>query len=122
MASVAAPAPAPPIFILVLCAAVSPLAINIFIPSMPGMATEFGVPYATIQLGLSLYLAMTAAITLIAGPLSDLFGRRPLIIGGFLLFMLGSVMTLVADNATLFLAGRIVQSASATGMVRRASS
>lgn len=117
MTSLVAPAPAPHIFILVLCAAVSPLAINIFIPSMPGMAAEFGVPYATIQLGLSLYLAMTAAITLVAGPLSDLFGRRPLIIGGFLLFVLGSIMTLVADNATLFLAGRIVQSASATGMV-----
>ncbi|PHP64920.1 Bcr/CflA family drug resistance efflux transporter [Zhengella mangrovi] len=112
-----APAPAPHIIILVLCAAVSPLAINIFIPSMPGMAKEFGVPYATIQLGLSLYLAMTAAITLVAGPLSDLFGRRPMIIGGFLLFVLGSAMTLLADNATVFLAGRIIQAASATGMV-----
>lgn len=119
MSSLAAPAPvrAPHIGVLVLCAAVNPLSLNIFIPSMPGMAAEFGVPYATIQLGLSLYLVMTAGITLIAGPLSDLFGRRPLIVGGFLLFVAGTVMTLMADSASLFLAGRIVQAASATGMV-----
>ncbi|MCB1420306.1 MAG: multidrug effflux MFS transporter [Notoacmeibacter sp.] len=102
---------------LVLCAAVSPMAINIFVPSMPNMAGEFGVPYATIQLGMSLYLAMTALLTLIAGPLSDQYGRRPVIIGGFVLFLVGVALSLMASDITTFLAGRIIQASAASGMV-----
>lgn len=107
----------PNTLILVLCAAVNPLAINIFVPSMPGMAGEFGVSYATIQLGMSLYLATTAVLTLIAGPLSDIYGRRPVIIGGFVLFLAGVALSLSATDITTFLAGRILQAAAAAGMV-----
>lgn len=112
----AAPRRAPHVATLVLIAAINPLALNVFIPSMPGMAGEFGVPYTTIQLGLSLFLLVTAVITLIAGPLSDIFGRRPVILGGFLLFLGGTAISLTAQSAEMFLAGRIVQTGSAVGV------
>ncbi|MBC8129870.1 MAG: multidrug effflux MFS transporter [Rhizobiaceae bacterium] len=101
---------------LMIASSISPLAINIFIPSMTSIARDLGADGATVGLGLSLYLFATAAIQLIAGPLSDRFGRRPVILGGMALFIFGTLLCLVAENVQLFLAGRVVQAASATGI------
>jgi DHA1 family bicyclomycin/chloramphenicol resistance-like MFS transporter len=109
--------PPPALLTLVLLAAVSPLAINLFVPSMPSIAADLGAPYATIQLGLSLYLIMTAVLQLVIGPLSDFFGRRPVVYAGLGLFLVGTAMCVVAQSAEMFLAGRIVQATSAAGMV-----
>jgi DHA1 family bicyclomycin/chloramphenicol resistance-like MFS transporter len=109
--------PRPALVTLILLAAVSPLAMNLFVPSMPSIALDLDAPYATVQLGLSLYLIMTAAMQLVIGPLSDIFGRRPVIYGGLALFLVGTVMCVMAQSAELFLAGRIIQAASSAGMV-----
>ncbi|MBP0618232.1 multidrug effflux MFS transporter [Jiella sp. KSK16Y-1] len=101
---------------LMIASAVSPLAINIFIPSMASIARDLLAEEAIVGLGLSLYLAATAFIQLLAGPLSDRYGRRPVIIGGMVLFMAGTVMCVLAEGVWLFLAGRVVQAASATGI------
>lgn len=107
----------PHIMTLILLSAVSPVAMNLFIPSMPSIARDLDAPYATVQLGLSLYLIMTAAMQLLIGPLSDFYGRRPVIQTGLLLFLVGTAMCIFAQNVEVFLAGRIVQSGSAAGMV-----
>jgi len=109
--------PPPSLLTLVLLAAVSPLAINLFVPSMPSIAADLGAPYATVQLGLSLYLIMTAVLQLIIGPLSDIFGRKPVVLVGMALFMAGTAMCVFAQSVEMFLGGRIVQAASASGMV-----
>ncbi len=101
---------------LMIASALSPLAINIFIPSMASIARDLNADGATVGLGLSLYLAATAIIQLIAGPLSDRFGRRPVILGGMALFLLGTALCLLAQDVGLFLVGRVVQAASATGI------
>jgi DHA1 family bicyclomycin/chloramphenicol resistance-like MFS transporter len=106
----------PMLVTLMIASALSPLAINIFIPSMTSIARDLQADGATIGLGLSLYLIATALIQLIAGPLSDRYGRRPVILGGMMLFLVGTGMCLAAEGPGLFLAGRIVQSASATGI------
>lgn len=107
----------PALWILVLLSAVSPLAMNMFVPSMPTIAADLDAPYASVQLGLSLFLAMTAILQLISGPLSDRLGRRPVIIGGLIIFIIGTAITVLSTNVTVFLIGRIVQTASAVGMV-----
>ncbi len=107
----------PHIVTLFLASAISPLAINIFIPSMPGMAEEFGTPYPTIQLGLSLYLLAVGVLQLFLGPLSDYFGRRPVLIAGMMLFLAGTAVCISATTVEMFLLGRVIQSASASGMV-----
>lgn len=107
----------PALWILVLLSAVSPLAMNMFVPSMPSIAADLGAPYASVQLGLSLFLAMTAVLQLVAGPMSDRLGRRPVIIGGLLIFLLGTALTITATSVTLFLIGRVVQTSAAVGMV-----
>ena len=107
----------PRIVTLFLASAISPLAINIFIPSMPGMAQEFGTPYPTIQLGLSLYLLAVGVLQLFLGPLSDYFGRRPVLLAGMVLFLAGTMVCISASTVEMFLLGRVIQSASASGMV-----
>lgn len=94
---------------LIAIAATSALAINVYLPSMPAMAVYFGVDFATIQLTLSLYLATVAVGQLIVGPLSDRFGRRPVILGGLLCFVVGTSVCLLAPSIGVLLAGRVLQ-------------
>ncbi len=97
------------IALLIGVAGVSPLGINMYLPSMPGMARALGADFATVQLTLSLYLAAMAVGQLIVGPLSDRFGRRPVLLGGLLVFVLGSAVCLAAPSVGILIAGRVVQ-------------
>ena len=93
---------------LMIVAAVSPLAINIFLPSMPKLVDHFKTDYATASLGLSLFLAAMSVLQLIIGPLSDKYGRRPILIGGIMMFLVGTIICLIAPTITVFLLGRLV--------------
>lgn len=90
---------------------------NIFLPSLPGMAEDFGAPYALMQLSVSLYLLLSAALQIVIGPLSDRFGRRPVILWALVLFLIATLGTLLAPNATVFLVFRMAQAVVAAGMV-----
>jgi DHA1 family bicyclomycin/chloramphenicol resistance-like MFS transporter len=107
----------PKIVTLILLAGLSALTMNIFLPSLPGMAAWFGVPYGFMQLSVALYLALSAALQIVIGPISDAYGRRPVILGALVLFLLATVGTLLAPNATVFLIFRMAQAVIAAGMV-----
>ena len=102
---------------LMIVAAVSPLAINIFLPSIPKLIEYFKTDYATAQLGLSLFLAAMSVLQLIIGPLSDKYGRRPVLIGGIAAFLVGTGICLAAPSITVFLLGRLVQAFAVAGIV-----
>lgn len=106
----------PHVATLVLLAGLSTLAMNIFLPSLPGMARWFDVDYAVMQLSVSTYLAGSAVLQIIVGPLSDRFGRRPVILVALVLFVLATLAAIFAPNAQWFLAARIMQAVVATGM------
>ena len=97
------------IVLLVAVSAVSPLGINMYLPSMPGMARAFSVDFTTIQMTLSLYLAAMALGQLIIGPLSDRFGRRPVLLIGLTAFVAGSLICFLAQNVSFLIFGRVVQ-------------
>ena len=86
----------PHVATLVLLAGLSTLAMNIFLPSLPGMARWFEVDYAVMQLSVSSYLAGSAVLQIIVGPLSDRFGRRPVILVALALFVLATLIALGA--------------------------
>lgn len=110
-------ASAPHIFTLVVATAVSNLAMNLFLPSLPGMARYFAADYAIVQLLVSLYLAAIAIVQLFIGPASDRFGRRPIMLICLGVFIAGTVAALYAPTIELLLACRLLQSFSAAGMV-----
>ncbi|TYO90664.1 multidrug effflux MFS transporter [Oceanicella actignis] len=107
----------PHIATLVAMAALSALAMNMFLPSMPGIARWFGADYALIQLAVSGYLAVTGVLQLVIGPLSDRYGRRPVALTAFAIFTLASIGCVLAPNVETFLAFRGLQGAVAAGMV-----
>jgi DHA1 family bicyclomycin/chloramphenicol resistance-like MFS transporter len=107
----------PKIVTLILMAGLAALTMNIFLPSLPGMASYFGVPYGVMQQSVALYLALSAALQIVIGPISDRYGRRPVLIGSLILFLIATVGTLLAPNATVFLIFRMAQAVIASGLV-----
>jgi MFS transporter, DHA1 family, multidrug resistance protein len=107
----------PKIVTLILLAGVSALTMNIFLPSLPGMATYFDAPYAQMQLSVALYLALSAVLQVLIGPISDRYGRRIVILSALLLFLIATLGTLFATTASTFLLFRMAQAVVATGMV-----
>ncbi len=108
---------APSILTLTLLAGISALSMNIFLPSLPTMAQSFGVPYAVMQHSVTLYLALSAVLQVFIGPLSDRFGRRPIVLWSLALFLLATIGTLLAPSAGAFLFFRMMQAVVATGVV-----
>ena len=107
----------PHITTLVLLTGLSALTMNIFLPSLPNMATYFHTDYWVMQLSVSLYLGLNALLQLVIGPLSDRFGRRPVMLAALVLFILATFGTLLATTALVFLICRMGQSFVAAAMV-----
>ncbi len=107
----------PHITTLVLLSGLSALSMNVFLPSLPNMAAYFNTDYALMQLSVTLYLGLTGLLQLIIGPLSDRYGRRPVILTGVTIFLLASVGCLLATTIEQFLFFRMMQTAIAIGMV-----
>ena len=107
----------PHIFTLVMLSGISALTMSIFLPSLYHMAAHFKVDYAVMQFAVSGYLLATAVLQVVIGPVSDRFGRRPVVIGALAVFVLATIGCLLAPTAGVFLAFRMVQAAVAVGIV-----
>jgi DHA1 family bicyclomycin/chloramphenicol resistance-like MFS transporter len=105
----------PNISTLILLAAISALAMNIYLPSLPNMALHYNVDYKVMQLSVAVYLAFSAVIQLFIGPVSDKFGRR--ILWGVGLFCVATLGCIWAPTANIFLIFRMAQAAIAVSMV-----
>ncbi|WP_290619848.1 MULTISPECIES: multidrug effflux MFS transporter [unclassified Arsukibacterium] len=102
----------PSIWLLMLLAAVvatTPLAIDMYLPAMPMMATELGTSIGLVQQSLSIFLAAYGIGMLLFGPLADMLGRRPLAVFGLSGFILASVALSQVDSIEWFLAWRALQ-------------
>ncbi|MFO8125735.1 multidrug effflux MFS transporter [Yoonia sp.] len=106
----------PHILTLVLITGMSALSISVFLPSLSAMTTYFDTEYAIMQIALSGYLAATAVLQVFIGPISDRYGRRKLVLGSLVLFVIASIGALFATTVEVFLFFRILQAAVATCM------
>ena len=102
--------------VLILFSALPLLSVNMFLPSLGEMARDFGVSYEKMTLAVSGYLIFTAVIQLVAGPLADRFGRRPVSLFALGLFFIASLGCANAQSYEVFLLCRIMQGAIATGL------
>lgn len=107
----------PHVVTLVAIAGIGALSMNIFLPALPAMASFFDVDYALIQLAISAYLGVVALLQIIIGPLSDRFGRRPVLLGGLGIFVLATLGCVLATDIETLLGFRMLQAAVASGIV-----
>ncbi len=107
----------PHITTLILLASLGALAMNIFLPSLPGMTTYFETDYRMMQLSISVYLGMNAVLQIFAGPISDKYGRRPVILWAIALFLAATIGCILAPTAETFLLFRMMQAVAAALML-----
>jgi DHA1 family bicyclomycin/chloramphenicol resistance-like MFS transporter len=104
--------------LLIAMTAIGPVTLNIVVPALPGMIKRLDTDAATVQLTLSLFLLSLACAQLILGPLSDRFGRRPVVLAGLALSVVASLGAIAASSIGALIAARIFQAAGAsTGIV-----
>ncbi|MEJ2653195.1 MAG: Bcr/CflA family efflux MFS transporter, partial [Gammaproteobacteria bacterium] len=99
----------PSLWILVLMVAVGPFGDTEYTPSLPRIAHELGVSYGAAQQSMTVYLFGYALVQLVYGPLSDRFGRKPLMLVGAMLFVFGSLVCFLSQSLDALLAGRFIQ-------------
>ncbi len=101
-----------------ILAALAPLSIDMYLPSLPLMPEEFGVTTSVIQLTLTMTMAGMAIGQIFAGPISDMKGRRIPLIFGMLIFALSTLVCIFATSIHVFLVFRFIQGlAGAVGIV-----
>ncbi len=86
-----------------------PLALNIIVPSLPGIATDLGISYGAAQLLLTIYLLAFGGFQLVVGPMSDRIGRRATLQFGLAVFILASAGGLLASSLELLVLVRVGQ-------------
>jgi len=99
-----------PFLLLVAVTACGTLGMHIIIPALPATARALGMSIGTAQLTITLYLIGLAIGQLLYGPVSDRFGRRPVLLAGLSLFTVASVATALAPNPAILIGARILQS------------
>ena len=105
----------PPFWLLAAITMTGTAALHIFIPALPAIATAFKTSQHTAQLTITLYLVGMALGQLVYGPLSDRFGRRPILIWSQAIYLSGLLLALVAPSIGILLAARILQSVGSCG-------
>ncbi len=95
-----------------------PAAMQILLPALPIIQDTFQVSNDIAQLTLSLSMFAIAVGTLVYGPLSDKYGRRPIMLVGMAITLLGSIFCYLANTIELLIAGRFIQAfGGAVGLV-----
>ncbi|EKF42668.1 Bcr/CflA subfamily drug resistance transporter [Nitratireductor indicus C115] len=90
------------------------LGMDIYLPVVPAMPVILGTTPQIVQLTLTLYMLTLGVGQIIFGPLSDRFGRRPVVLGGALVFTTASFLLAIAVSPMAFLALRFVQAVGAS--------
>lgn len=93
--------------------ALGPISTDLYLPTLPLLVTTFASDAATVQLTLSVFLIGFALAQLLYGPLSDRFGRRPMVLTGVTLYLLGSLACALAADIQMLILARLVQAVGA---------
>jgi DHA1 family bicyclomycin/chloramphenicol resistance-like MFS transporter len=104
--------------LLMAMTAIGPATLNMIVPALPGLTTTLDTDTGTVQLTLSVYLLSLATAQLLLGPLSDRFGRRPVVLAGLSLAVVAGLAAIATSSIGALIAVRIVQAVgAATGIV-----
>lgn len=111
-------ASAPPALLtLILITATSMVTLNMIVPSLTNIARDLDADYGLVSLALGAYLAVTAVVQLVAGPLADRVGRRPVLLVALAIFTIASLGCAMAQHVWMLLGFRMLQAAVVSGYV-----
>jgi MFS transporter, DHA1 family, multidrug resistance protein len=106
------------LMLLVAMTGVAPISLYLLVPALPKLALTFGGDISIAQMTVSLYMVGIACSQIIMGPLSDKFGRRPVLLAGLTLMVAASLGCSFAESLPQLIAARFFQAlGGATGMV-----
>src|SRR5438132_2610060 len=106
------------LLLLVAMTGVAPISLYMLVPALPVLATTFGRDISIAQMTVSLYMVGIACSQIIMGPLSDKFGRGPVLLAGLGLMVAASVGCSFAETLPQLIAARFLQAlGGASGMV-----
>ncbi|HEU4375558.1 MAG TPA: multidrug effflux MFS transporter [Telluria sp.] len=100
---------APILLLIIGFLMLQPLSTDLYLASLPSLATVFAVPASTVQLTLSMFVAGFGGAQLIIGPLSDRYGRRPVLLAGLSLYVVASLLCAAAQGIDLLIVARFLQ-------------
>jgi DHA1 family bicyclomycin/chloramphenicol resistance-like MFS transporter len=103
----------PVIVLLTILVALGPISTDLYLPSLPSLMSYFSASEADVQLTLSIFLAGLAASQLIYGPLSDRFGRKPVLLAGLVVYLAASIACMLAPSIEFLIAARFLQALGA---------
>jgi DHA1 family bicyclomycin/chloramphenicol resistance-like MFS transporter len=103
------------IFLMAFLMAITALSIDAVLPALDFMAKDFDVSSSEIQLIITILFVGFVLGNIIFGPLSDRFGRLPIIYAGIILFIFGCLLTINAQSLELALLGRFIQGIGVSG-------
>lgn len=95
--------------LLVLLVACGPISTDLYLPTLPALMAAFSSSESQVELTLSIFLAGFAVSQLVCGPLSDRFGRRPVLLGGLIIYVAASVACALAESMTGLIVARLFQ-------------
>jgi DHA1 family bicyclomycin/chloramphenicol resistance-like MFS transporter len=106
------------LLLLVAMTGVAPISLYLLVPALPVLASTFGRDISIVQMTVSLYMVGIACSQIVMGPLSDRFGRRPVLLAGLSLMVMASVACIFAQTLPQLIAARFLQAlGGASGMV-----
>ena len=105
------------VFILAILMGIQPVTTDLYLPALPAIAEGFGASMAQAQYTLSALLLAFGLSQLIWGPLSDRFGRKPILLAGLSFYTAAAVGAAWADSIQLLITWRILQGLSMGAVV-----
>ncbi len=103
--------------LLALLTSLGPLATDMYLPSLPVIAEDFGASISGVQITLSLFLIGFAAGQLIYGPIADRFGRRPVLITGLGIVLLADLACTLSPSIDVLMWSRFLQGVGTAGPI-----
>jgi MFS transporter, DHA1 family, multidrug resistance protein len=103
--------------LLALLTAIGPLSVDLYLPSLPDIGRSLAASAADVQLTISSYLIGFALGQIVHGPLSDRYGRKPVMLAALIVFAVATLACALAPTIETLIAARLVQALGSSGAI-----